>query len=134
MSSPVTVRAGIDLVKVADVRHSIATFGDAYLQRLFTPGEIAACSTSDAAQQPERFAARFAAKEAMLKVLQPNAQWVDWRLIEVVSSSGSAPQLNLTGEAKSLADQAGIFSLSLSFSHEADMATAVVVALCKQGT
>jgi holo-[acyl-carrier protein] synthase len=82
---------------------------------------------------PERLAARFAAKEATLKVLRPHEQGIPWNSIEVRRDPGGWVELALSGPAASLATDAGVTDLSLSISHEGQFATAVVVASCSQG-
>jgi holo-[acyl-carrier protein] synthase len=82
-------------------------------------------------------AARFAAKEATIKVLRPNGlpdEAVDWRSIEVRREETGWCSLRLTGEARVLAERAGVTDISVSLSHEGEMATAVVVALCSAVT
>jgi holo-[acyl-carrier protein] synthase len=78
---------------------------------------------------PARFAARFAAKEATLKVLRLDDQGLDLRAIEVKQMPGGWTDLLLHGRAKQLADEAGWSSWSVSLSHEGDYATAVVAVL-----
>jgi holo-[acyl-carrier protein] synthase len=119
---------GVDLVRVGDVVSSIARFGDRYTQRLFTDGEIGYCN-----QQPhlagERFAARFAAKEATLKVLRlRRTDTVSWRSIEVRREPEGWCGIVLHDAARVVAEREGISGLSLSMSHEHEYATATVVA------
>jgi holo-[acyl-carrier protein] synthase len=125
----VSQRVGIDLVKISCIQESIDHFGDRFRMRIFTAAEIAYCR-QEPHSEAERFAARFAAKEATLKVLRPTARWVDWRTIEVLRHPAGWCDLALHGDALALATEAGIASLSLSMSHEAaaDVATAVVIA------
>lgn len=117
---------GVDLVDVSEVLGSIERFGDRYVRRLFTDDEIAYCR-SQPQDQAMRFAARFAAKEATIKVLRTDAR-PDFRTIEVRRSKVGWCDLVLHGRAKELAKEAGIDGLSLSMSHEPRYATAVVVA------
>jgi holo-[acyl-carrier protein] synthase len=124
-------RVGIDLVQVSRIEESIARFGDRFLRRLFTPGEIADCQAAPALAT-ERFAARFAAKEAAIKVLRPLTRWIDPHGIEVRRLSGGPAALHLGGEAAELAQAAGLGGFALSMSHEGDYATAVVIA-ARQG-
>jgi holo-[acyl-carrier protein] synthase len=118
-----TVRVGVDLMSVADVAASVARFGDRYLRRIYTEHELATCAGA-----PERLAARFAAKEAVIKVLRPADAQPDWRSIEVRRDDHGACDLRLTGEAARLADHEGIAQLAVSLTHEAGLAAAVVVA------
>jgi holo-[acyl-carrier protein] synthase len=132
MGATMTVRTGTDLTSVKEVEDAIAQFGDKYLDRLFTRHEL------DSAQGTPHvvassLAARFAAKEATIKVLRPNGrpdEAVDWRSIEVRREETGWCSLHLTGEARVLAERAGVTDISVSLSHEGEMASAVVVALC----
>lgn len=124
---PASIRVGIDLCSVQDVAESVATFGDRYLQRVYTPHELEYCGR-DPARSAERLAARFAAKEAMVKVLRPRDARPDWRTIEVRRDPGGWCEMSLTGSAAELAREAAITSLSVSLSHEHGLANAVVVA------
>jgi holo-[acyl-carrier protein] synthase len=120
--------AGVDLQRVADVASSLARHGEAYLRRVYTSAEIAYARRSET-ELARRLAARFAAKEATLKVLQPRGHWLDWRLIEVTRNEHGHCGLRLHGEAARLAEQRGIRALSVSLSHEGELAVAVVFGL-----
>jgi holo-[acyl-carrier protein] synthase len=122
------VSVGIDLVRVSRVAESLERFGDRFLRRVFTDGEIAYAHTSPALA-PERLAARFAAKEATIKALDLTDQGVTWRSIEVEREPRGKCRLVLHGPARRAADAAGFAELSVSLSHEGDYATAVVLAI-----
>jgi holo-[acyl-carrier protein] synthase len=122
------VRVGNDVVLVADVRRSIERFGDRYLRRVFTEHELSSCE-GEPTVVAARLAARFAAKEAVVKVLRPTDVRPPWTDIEVRRAPEGACDLRLHGLAARMADDAGISSLAVSLSHEGDIATAVVVAL-----
>jgi holo-[acyl-carrier protein] synthase len=124
------VRVGIDLVRVEDVRRSLATFGEAYLRRLFTADEIAYARApgANADVTAERLAARFAAKEAARKALCLGEAGVGYRSIEVVRAPSGACSLALHREAREAARRGRLAELSLSMSHEGEYAAAVVVA------
>jgi holo-[acyl-carrier protein] synthase len=123
---------GIDLVDIDEVQQSIETMGDAYLGRLFTEHERASC-TGSARTRAASLAARFAAKEAALKVLAPSGPRPEWRSIEVVRLPHGACRLHLHASAAALADAAGLSGFSVSLTHEAGYAAAVVVATLAQG-
>ncbi len=121
------VRVGIDLVTVDSVRDSIQTHAEHYLQRIYTERELQDCRTSSGVD-PERLAARFAAKEATLKVLRPDGVGIPWDTIEVRRHPAGWVELELSGPAAELAAQAGVTELALSIAHEGGFATAVVIA------
>ena len=120
---------GIDLTSVTGVQESIDTHGDRYLERVYTDAELAECRTG-AGMDAERLAARFAVKEATMKVLRPTEHdAVPWTEIEVRHADASdAVEVDLTGRAAELAAASGIGELAASLTHEAEFAAAVVVA------
>jgi holo-[acyl-carrier protein] synthase len=124
MAEP-ALRLGTDIVDVRSVEGSIERFGRRYLERVYTEAEIAYCS--DAGGAAERFAARFAAKEATLKVLRPTDWRPEWRHIEVVREEGGWCEIRLRGPAAILAEQQGIQIVSCSLAHERSYATAEVL-------
>jgi holo-[acyl-carrier protein] synthase len=118
---------GIDLVSVESVEASIRTHASRYLQRVYTEREVADCG-GELAVDPERLAARFAAKEATLKVLRPVDGGVPWRSIEVRRDPAGWVELELSGAAAELAAEHGLDRFVVSLSHEGGLASAVVVA------
>jgi holo-[acyl-carrier protein] synthase len=129
------IRVGIDLVRVEDVRRSMATFGEAYLRRLFTADELAYARAPGASADvtAERLAARFAAKEATRKALRLDEAGVGYGSIEVVRAPSGACSLALHREAREAARRGRLGELSLSMSHEGEYATAVVIARRAEG-
>ncbi len=117
------LRVGTDLTSVPDVSAAIAAHGDRYLQRIFTPEEL-----TDAEGDPRRLAARFAAKEAVLKVLRPGDDPLPWKEIRVRRHPSGWTDLVLSGRAADRARTAGLDDWALSLTHEGDLASAVVVA------
>ncbi|HHT26987.1 MAG TPA: holo-ACP synthase [Firmicutes bacterium] len=116
---------GIDLVDIQRMQNAVARYGDRFLRRVFTSGELAVYSPGGST---ERLAARFAAKEAVMKVLGTGwAQGVTWRDIEIVSTGGR-PHIRLHGTACAIAKRQGIAALHLSLTHAMEVAAAVVVA------
>jgi holo-[acyl-carrier protein] synthase len=133
MGTGTALRVGADVVSVHQVEESVARFGSRYLERIYTQHEL----ESSVGRSPVRaasLAARFAAKEATLKVLRPVGHQPDWRSVEVRRHAGGWCTIALSGHAALLADQAGIAELAVSLTHEGDVAAAVVVALCGPGT
>jgi holo-[acyl-carrier protein] synthase len=126
---PDRVRVGVDLVSVASIEASVERFGSEYLSKVFTDGEVASARTGEMAA---KLAARFAAKEATIKVLQPDDEPIDWRSIEVVQATSGACHILLSGSAAALARRAGVRELAVSLSHEGGTAAAVVVARCSR--
>lgn len=122
------VRVGIDLVAVASVQESLSLHAERYLERIFTPQEVADSSPAGDLD-PERLAGRFAAKEATLKVLRPGRDdGVRLTDIEVRRAADGWVELALSGTAAALAARAGVTDLAVSLTHEAGMASAVVIA------
>jgi holo-[acyl-carrier protein] synthase len=135
MTTP-SLRVGIDLTSVFEVAASVERFGDHYVNRIFTPHEIACCevsgdsSGSETRYSYESLAARFAAKEAVVKVLRPVGARPAWRDIEVRRATGGRPEIRLSGRAAAMADRVGIEDLAVSMTHEQSAAAAIVVGLC----
>jgi holo-[acyl-carrier protein] synthase len=121
------IRVGVDLASVEDVHSSLASFGSRYTDRIYTAGELA-----DSAGAPRSraasLAARFAAKEAVLKVLRCPDDPPAWTDIEIQRRSEGWCEVQLSGRAAVLAAEAGLDQWSVSLTHEAGMAAAVVVA------
>ncbi|MEA2403456.1 MAG: holo-[acyl-carrier protein] synthase [Thermoleophilaceae bacterium] len=122
------MRVGIDLVAVASVEEAIEAHGDHYLTRIYTEHELADCRV-DGTVDAERLAGRFAAKEAAMKTLRPGEEAVvPWSSIAVHRRASGWVELELSGPAADLAEQAGIADMSVSLTHERGFAAAVVVA------
>jgi holo-[acyl-carrier protein] synthase len=121
------LRIGVDVISVHEVARTMARFGERYARRVFTVCECAYCEAAKHDVSASRFATRFAAKEAALKVLRPRRPWTDWRSIEVRRHSSGWCELVLHGEAAALAARQGITSLALSMSRADGCAVAVVV-------
>ncbi len=121
------IGVGTDLMEIERIERSIARFGEAFLQRVFTPGEVAYCQAKK--NSGESFAARFAAKEAGAKALGTGiSRGVSWREFEVRRKPGHRPELYLSGRAEEIAKVLGIKRLSLSLTHSRELSMAVVIA------
>jgi holo-[acyl-carrier protein] synthase len=129
MSTGPAIRVGADVVAVHQVEESIIHFGSRYLERVYTDHELSSCIGGSPVRAAS-LAARFAAKEATIKVLRPVGHQPDWRSVEVRRHSEGWCTMGLSGHAADLAAQAGIVELAVSLTHEGDLAAAVVVALC----
>jgi holo-[acyl-carrier protein] synthase len=117
---------GIDLVSVSRLARMRADHGQHFLERCFTPAEQAYCQ--DARQSDERFAGRFACKEAILKVL--GTGWrgqIAWTDMEILPDKQGKPILTLTGECAKIAANLGIAAWHVSISHAADLAIASAI-------
>lgn len=120
------VGMGTDLAEIVRVARSIERFGDRFLARVYTPGEIAYCMTKKGFA--ESFAARFAAKEAAAKALGTGISYgVGWKEFEVTRAKSGKPSLVLHGRAAALAAEMGVINISLSLTHTRDLAMAMVV-------
>jgi holo-[acyl-carrier protein] synthase len=124
------VRVGCDVLAVDEVADSLATFGDRYLRKVFTAGEIDDCRGRDRAH---RLAARFAAKEAVIKAFAEPDMAFPLREIEV-TRDGPLPVIRLRGTLAERAQQQGWLSSSLSLSHADCHAMAVVLVVCNTET
>jgi holo-[acyl-carrier protein] synthase len=123
----VVIGLGTDLIEIERIERSVARFGEAFLQRVYTPGEIAYCQAKK--NSAESLAARFAAKEAGAKALGTGiSRGVNWREFEVRRKPGQRPELHLNGRAAEIAAQLGVKKVSLSLSHSRTVSIAVVVA------
>jgi len=120
------VGTGIDIVEVPRVAETIARFGERFLKRIFTDAEIHYCDSK--ANRVERYAARFAAKEAAMKALGTGwRQGVRWRDIEVANAPSGKPTLRLEGVARQIADKLRVRNISLTITHSGNLAIAQVI-------
>jgi holo-[acyl-carrier protein] synthase len=122
------VAVGIDLMSVAAVEDSIRVHAGRYLRRVYTSRELRDCASAGGAPDARRLAARFAAKEAALKVLRAGDEAVPWQAVGVRADRFGRPSIELTGAARELALRRGIEGLDVSLTHEGPFAAAVVVA------
>ena len=117
---------GIDAIEVERIARSIEQYGDQFVRRIFSQEEIAYCNWRY--HSAEHFAARFAAKEAVMKALGTGARGVAWREIEVLPNHRGKPLVYLHGRAEKRAERIGMEELDISLSHSRDFAVAFVVA------
>ena len=116
------VHVGVDIVEIPRIAQAVERWGDRFLARVYTPAELAFARGRSA-----QLAARFAAKEAVMKALGTGIRGVRWRDVEVVRDGGRAPSIRLHGTALARAKRLGIDSLSVSLSHSEHYAVAFVV-------
>src|SRR6202162_6514866 len=120
------VGTGIDIAEVPRIAESIERFGERFLHRVFTEGEIRYCDSK--ANRVELTAARFAAKEAAMKALGTGwSHGVRWRDCEVARLPGGRPTIAFRGKAGEIAARLGVKNAALSLSHTAEQAIAQVI-------
>ncbi|MFQ6036372.1 MAG: holo-ACP synthase [Sedimentisphaerales bacterium] len=123
---------GIDLVDCPRIEKMIKQHGERFINRVFTAAEQNYAQGKK--DRVEKLAGRFAAKEAVLKLM--GTGWrgkIAWTDIEVVNNTAGQPEVTLTGEVKKLADKLGIRHVSVSITHTANFVIASAVALTKKG-
>ncbi len=113
---------GIDTIQIPRVQHVLDRHGERFLKRVYTPEEVAFCR----GRVPE-LAARFAAKEAVMKALGTGVRGIGWREIEVLANARGKPLVLLHGKAMQRADEIGMREVEISLSHERDLTIAMVV-------
>src|ERR1700675_5221131 len=117
---------GVDITEIDRIEAVIERRGRPFLERVFAPSEIAYCETHR--HRAERFAGRFAAKEAAMKALGTGwAGGVAWGDIEVVRERGGKPTLKLSGAAFAIATGLGLKNIALSITHTGNTALALVI-------
>jgi len=117
---PETTELGIDIIRVERIKDSLARFGDRFTRRVLTPAESAYVRG-----RPETMAGRWAAKEAVSKVLGLGVRGIGWRDIEIERLPTGQPAVKLHGRAERRAEQLGMGRVAVSISHEAEFAVAI---------
>ena len=125
---PATTELGIDIIKVDRIRASIERFGERFSRRVLTPTE-----QRYVRMRPETFAGRWAAKEAVSKVLGLGVRGIGWKDIEVERLPTGQPAVRLHGRAAARAEQLGMERIALSISHESDYAVAIAFGIRSAG-
>jgi holo-[acyl-carrier protein] synthase len=121
---------GIDLVDCPRIEAMIERHGERFVQRVFTAAEQAYAESNK--NEVEKLAGRFAAKEAILKLM--GTGWrgkIAWTDIEIINNSSGQPEVTLDGEVEKIADKLGIKHISVSITHTANFAIASAVALAQ---
>ena len=120
------VGMGIDVAEVKRIQQVVETQGERFVKRVYTQAEAAYCEQFKS--KYERYAGRFAAKEAAMKALgtgwSRGVRWVD---VEVVRQRGGRPTLELHGEARKIADSLGVKNIAISITHTSEQAFAQVI-------
>jgi holo-[acyl-carrier protein] synthase len=117
-----SLSVGIDLLAIARVQRVLERHDGRFLRRVYTPEEVAFCRG-----RVNELAARFAAKEAVMKALGTGIRGVAWREIEVLPDRRGKPLVYLYGRAKARAEKIGLRGLDVSLTHEGGFAVAAVV-------
>jgi holo-[acyl-carrier protein] synthase len=117
------LKTGIDIIEIPRIQAALNRHGDRFLQRVFTPTEVAECRG-----RADALAACFAAKEATTKALGTGIGPVSWREVETLHKRSGEPYLVLHGRAEQVAKYLGLINWAVSLSHSRDNAIAVVVA------
>lgn len=116
------ISVGVDLIEIDRIAATLERFGTRFLERVYTAGEIAYCRG-----RAPQLAARFAAKEAVMKALGTGTRGIGWREVEVTRRRSGQPDIALHGRAIERARKIGIDHLSVSLSHSRNYAVASVV-------
>jgi holo-[acyl-carrier protein] synthase len=126
LRSRMIVGTGIDITEVERIAAAIQRFGRRFLERIFTPDEIRYCDSK--ANKAERYAGRFAAKEAAMKALGTGwSRGVTWRDVEVCRVPGGRPTLAFHNKAAEFLRQLGATRAQLSITHTGRIAMAQVI-------
>lgn len=121
------VGLGVDMIEVGRIERAVARWGEAFVGRIFTPAEAARARSG--ADRGPRLAARFAAKEAVMKALGVGWRALAWREIEIAHDAAGRPEVRLHGAARRIAEARGITSVLVALSHTHEHAVANAVAL-----
>ncbi len=119
---------GVDIIEIDRVERVFERYGERFLKRIYRDGEA-----RYARGRAPQLASRFAAKEAVMKLLGTGVRGVRWRDIEVVRPPGMAPRIALHGTARARAERIGLTDIALSLSHSKNYAVASVVGHSSEG-
>jgi holo-[acyl-carrier protein] synthase len=117
-----SISVGTDIIEIHRIEQAVLTWQDSFLRRIYTEIELESCRN-----RAPSLAARFAAKEAVMKALGSGASEVNWRDIEILSDSEGAPVVRLHARALNKAEEKGIAKFSVTLSHCKEYAVAVVI-------
>lgn len=122
---------GVDIVEISRIKNAITRWKDSFLRRIFTENEIKYSKSKKFSYQ--HLAARFAAKEAVLKAIGDSSiQRIEWHEVEVLNDEFGKPMIYLSGEAKKIKDREKISDILISMSHTREYAVANAI-LIKNG-
>ena len=117
-----SISVGTDIIEIHRIEQAILSWQDSFLRRIYTEAELESCRN-----RASSLAARFAAKEAVMKALGTGAKEIKWRDIEILSNSEGAPVVQLHARARRKAEENGIAEFSVTMSHCKEYAVAVVI-------
>lgn len=123
---------GTDIIEVSRIEKAVARHGRRFLERVFTPEELEYCRPEK--HRYRRLAARFAAKEAVLKALGIGLRQVRWTDVRVRNGPLGKPEVELAGRLAEIASSRGVNRVMLSLSHGKDQAVAQALALAEEGS
>jgi len=118
---------GVDIIEIARIQKAIERWGEAFLRRVYTDAELELYRG-----KPSSLAARFACKEAVMKLLGTGRNGIRWREIETLSLPSGKPRLNLYGNARNQASKLGLKEIAISLSHAKDYAIASASAVSEK--
>jgi len=113
---------GTDLIEIARIRQAIDRWGERFLRRVYTEPEINLYG-----KKPPSLAARFACKEAVMKLLEAGNKGISWQDIEILAYPGGKPSVKLYGGAQSEAENLGIKEIAVSLAHSREYAIAAAI-------
>ena len=116
------ITVGVDIIEIDRIEQAISSWKNSFLERVYTKAEMESCQN-----RASSFAARFAAKEAIMKALGTGMWGLKWQDIEITQNTSGAPYVELHGKASNKAKELGITSFSVSLSHSKKYAIAMVV-------
>jgi holo-[acyl-carrier protein] synthase len=123
-----TAELGLDIIRVDRIREALERFGERFVERVLTPAEARYVRG-----RPETFAGRWAAKEAVSKVLGLGVRGIGWRDIEIERLPTGQPAVRLHGRAAARADQLGLDRVAVSITHEREYALAIAFGVRRSG-
>lgn len=112
---------GVDIIEIARIERAMLRWQGSFLKRVYTEAELDTCRGAPS------LAARFAAKEAVMKALGSGTRGVSWRDIEIISNSDGAPSVQLHGRARRRCSEVGIADFSVTMAHSKQYAVAFVI-------
>ena len=113
---------GVDIIEIGRIKHAVSRWQDSFLNRIYTHSEL------EVSRNISSLAARFAAKEAVMKALGTGFRGVSWREIEILNDADGAPSVRLLGRALQRSGELGLARFEISLSHSRKYAIAMVMA------